>query len=54
VKNLFKTIIIKVLINGVYNYLSWERLYTLPNMTLLNVKQVMKNHIQVEEENATK
>jgi len=32
----------------------WERLYTLNDKTRIDVKQVMKNHIQVEKASVTK
>jgi hypothetical protein len=49
VENLIELIATKVLISGVYNYSLYERLYTLPGQTLLNVKQVMENHIRVDK-----
>jgi hypothetical protein len=48
VENLLKPMTIKALINIVHNYFIWEHLYTLPDWSLLNVKQVMENHICVE------
>lgn len=49
VENLLKPMTIKALINIVHNYSIWEHLYTLLDRSLLNVKQVMENHICVEE-----
>ena len=44
-KNLPESIITKALISRVYNYYLWENLYTLHDKTLINVKQVVENHI---------
>jgi hypothetical protein len=52
-ENILKTIATETLISGVYNYFLWE-LYTLHHITLINIKRVMKNHIQAEEANMTK
>lgn len=41
---------IKALINGVKGRALWKKLYTLPNKSLLIVKQAMENHIQLEKE----
>jgi hypothetical protein len=54
VENLIELIATKSLISGVYNYSLYERLYTLPCRTLLNVKQVMENHIRVDKISMTK
>jgi hypothetical protein len=53
-EKLIEHIITKVVINGVYNCMLWERLYTLNDKTRIDVKQVMQNHIQVEEASVTK
>jgi uncharacterized protein (DUF111 family) len=53
-ENLIEHIITKALVSGVSNYMLWERLYTLNDKTRIDVKQVMKNHIQVEEVSVTK
>jgi hypothetical protein len=53
-ENILKTIATETLISGVYNYFLWEHLYTLHDITLINIKRVMKNHIQAEEANMTK
>ena len=48
-KNMHKLISIKVLINGVYNYLLREYMYALPNTTQLSVKLAMVNNIKEKE-----
>ena len=48
-KMLLKLIITKALICEVYNCSLQELMYTLLNMTLVNVKVEMKNHIEVQE-----
>jgi hypothetical protein len=48
-ERLIEPIAIKVLINGVYNYFLWKRLYALSNWNLLDIKHTMKNYIRVEE-----
>lgn len=53
-ENLLQTITSETLISGVYNYFLWEHLYILHDTTLINMKQVMKNHIQAEEANVTR
>jgi len=51
--NLLELINIQALINEIYNYL-YENLYIFHDKTLINMKQVMKNHIQVEKISVTK
>jgi hypothetical protein len=51
--NLLELINIQALINEIYNYL-YENLYIFHDKTLINMKQVMKNHIQVEKVSVTK
>lgn len=53
-KNMLESIATRVLISGVYNYLLQELLYTLYDKTLINMKQMMENHVQVEEANMTR
>lgn len=42
-ERLLELIFIEALINKIYNYLLWERLYTFPDKTLLNVEKVHQN-----------
>ena len=53
-ERLIEPIAIKVLINGVYNYFLWKRLYALSNWNLLDIKHTMKNYIRVEEASMTR
>jgi hypothetical protein len=45
IKNLLEHVITKALNTRVYNYFLWEQLNTLHYWTLLNVKQVIENHV---------
>jgi len=54
VENLFEPIAIKAMINRIYNYSLWERLYTFSNKNILSVKHTMKSYIRVEKDNLTK
>jgi hypothetical protein len=54
VEDLFEPIATEALINEVYNYSLWQRLYILPDKSLLSVKHVMKNYIKVEEASITR
>lgn len=54
IEDLFEPIVTKALINEVYNYSLWQRLYILPDKSLLNVKHVMKNYIREEEASITR
>jgi hypothetical protein len=54
VENLFEPIAIKAMINRIYNYSLWERLYTFSNKNILSVKHAMKSYIRVEKNNLTK
>jgi len=49
VKELTELIASKALINGVGECSLWNDLYALANRSLLKVKQVMQNHIQLEK-----
>lgn len=51
VKKLLEPTTLKVLIRGVREYAIQKKFYTLPDRSLLKVKQVMKTHIQVEDAN---
>jgi len=50
VEELIEHVAFKILISGVMRRALWKKLYALPNRSLLKVKQVMENHIQVEKE----
>ena len=47
-------IAIEVLINRVYNYYLWERLYTLPKQNLFSIKHAMGNYIKVKKASLTR
>jgi hypothetical protein len=47
-KELLKPIALEALIRGVRKHAPWRRFYTLPYVSLLKVKQFIKNYIQVE------
>jgi len=47
VENLLEPIAIEALISEVYNYSSWEHMYTLSDRNFFIEKQVIKNYIQV-------
>jgi len=42
-ERLLELIFIEALINKIYNYSLWERLYTLPDKTLLSVEKLYQN-----------
>ena len=44
----------RVLINRVYNYYLWERLYTLLKQNLFNIKHTMENYIKVKKASPTR
>jgi hypothetical protein len=52
VKELFESIALEALIKGVNEHTLWRKIYILPDRNLLKVKQVMRNHIQMEEANS--
>jgi hypothetical protein len=54
VENLFEPIAIKAMINRIYNYSLWERLYTFSNKNILSVKHAMKSYIRVEKDSLAK
>jgi hypothetical protein len=49
VEELLELIALETLIKRVREHVIWRKLYALLDKSLLKVKQVMKNHIQVEE-----
>jgi hypothetical protein len=51
VKKLLELVALEALIRGVREHAIQRKLYTLPDRSLLKVKQVMKNHIRVEDAN---
>jgi hypothetical protein len=51
VKKLLELVALEALIRGVREHVIQRKLYTLPDRSLLKVKQVMKNHIRVEDAN---
>jgi hypothetical protein len=48
-KELFQFVALEALIIEVKEYVIRRKLYALPNKSLLKMKQVMKNHIRMEE-----
>jgi hypothetical protein len=51
VKKLLELVALEALIRGVREHAIQRKLYTLPDRSLLKMKQVMKNHIRVEDAN---
>jgi hypothetical protein len=49
VEELLELVALETLIKRVREHVIWRKLYALLDKSLLKVKQVMKNHIQVEE-----
>lgn len=49
VKELLEIVVFEALIIGVRGRPLWKNIYALPDRSLLKVKQVMKNHIRVED-----
>jgi hypothetical protein len=48
VEEFIESINIEALMRKVKEHALWRKLYTLPDKSLLKVKQIMKNHIRVE------
>jgi hypothetical protein len=48
-KKLIESVASEALINGVRECFIWRDLYALPHRSLMRVKQVVKNHIQVKK-----
>jgi hypothetical protein len=53
-QNLLEPITTEALINEVYNYFLWERLYIVPEKNLLSIKNTMENYIRVKEASVTR
>jgi hypothetical protein len=54
VENVLEPITTEALTNEVYYYYLWERLYTLSDKNLLNIKQTMKKFTRVEGASITR